>query len=93
MFINSILTAESHIDNRKAIMMNKFIDTTKGSISNYFHFIKSSDLGSFAVVGGLVIIAVIFQIGNKNFLTPLNLTNLMSQISAIGILSVGVILV
>ena len=74
-------------------MMNKFIDTTKGSISNYFHFIKSSDLGSFAVVGGLVIIAVIFQIGNKNFLTPLNLTNLMSQISAIGILSVGVILV
>jgi D-xylose transport system permease protein len=36
---------------------------------------------------------VIFQIANENFLTPLNLTNLMAQISVIGILAVGIILV
>jgi D-xylose transport system permease protein len=36
---------------------------------------------------------VVFQVANHNFLTPLNLTNLMSQISAIGIISVGVILI
>ncbi len=55
--------------------------------------LKSSDLGSFAVLGGLVIIGIIFQIANHNFLTPLNLANLMAQISAIGILSVGIVLI
>jgi D-xylose transport system permease protein len=62
-------------------------------LDRYFHSIQTSDFGSMAVVIGLVIISVIFQIANKNFLTPLNLTNLMAQISVIGILSVGIILV
>jgi D-xylose transport system permease protein len=62
-------------------------------LDRYFHSIQTSDFGSMAVVIGLVIIGVIFQIANKNFLTPLNLTNLMAQIAVIGILSVGIILV
>jgi D-xylose transport system permease protein len=73
--------------------MTKLISQPRVWISKYLHSIESSDPGSFAVIVGLVIIAVIFQLANKNFLTPLNLTNLMSQISAIGILSVGVILI
>jgi len=62
-------------------------------LDRYFHSIQTSDFGSMAVVIGLVIIGVIFQFANKNFLTPLNLTNLMAQIAVIGILSVGIILV
>ena len=73
--------------------MSKKIDQAREWISGYVHTIESTDFGSFAVVVGLIIIAVIFQITNENFLSPLNLTNLMAQISAIGILSVGVILV
>jgi len=49
--------------------------------------------GALPVLLGLVLIAVIFQIANSNFLTPLNLTNLMVQISAVGTISVGVVLV
>jgi D-xylose transport system permease protein len=65
----------------------------KGWLDRYFHSIQSSDFGSLTVILGLIIIAVIFQIANENFLTPLNLTNLMAQISVIGILAVGIILV
>ncbi len=51
------------------------------------------DIGSLPVLLGLVLIAVIFQIANSNFLTPLNLTNLMVQISSVGTIAVGVVLV
>jgi D-xylose transport system permease protein len=51
------------------------------------------DIGSLPVILGLVLIAVIFQSANSHFLTPLNLTNLMVQISAVGTISVGVVLV
>jgi D-xylose transport system permease protein len=39
------------------------------------------------------VIAAIFQAANHHFLSPLNLTNLVVQISAIGTISVGVVLV
>jgi D-xylose transport system permease protein len=51
------------------------------------------DIGSLPVLLGLVLIAVVFQIANSNFLTPLNLTNLMVQISSVGTIAVGVVLV
>jgi D-xylose transport system permease protein len=51
------------------------------------------DIGSLPVLLGLVLIAIIFQFANSNFLSPLNLTNLMVQISAVGTISVGVVLV
>jgi len=73
--------------------MAKFLNDAKLAVSSYIRSIESSDLSSFAVFGGLVIIGIIFQIANRNFLTPLNLANLMAQISAIGILSVGIVLV
>jgi D-xylose transport system permease protein len=51
------------------------------------------DIGSLPVLLGLVLIALIFQIANPNFLTPLNLTNLLVQITAVGTIAVGVVLV
>lgn len=51
------------------------------------------DMGSLPVILGLILIAIIFQIANSNFLTPLNLANLLVQISAVGTISVGVVLV
>jgi D-xylose transport system permease protein len=73
--------------------MAKFMGATKSFTTSYFSSVKASNSNSFTVLLGLVIIGAIFQIANKNFLSPLNLTNLMTQISAIGILSVGVILI
>jgi D-xylose transport system permease protein len=51
------------------------------------------DIGSLPVLLGLILIAIIFQIANPNFLTPLNLTNLFVQIAAVGTIAVGVVLV
>jgi D-xylose transport system permease protein len=55
--------------------------------------LTQGDLGSLPILIGLGVIAAIFQIANHHFLSPLNLTNLVVQISAIGTISVGVVLV
>jgi D-xylose transport system permease protein len=55
--------------------------------------LTQGDIGSLPVLLGLVLIALIFQLANHNFLSPLNLTNLMVQIAAVGTISVGVVLV
>lgn len=57
------------------------------------HYLNQWNIGSLPVLLGLILIAAIFQVANPNFLTPLNLTNLMVQISAVGTISVGVVLV
>ena len=49
--------------------------------------------GSAPVIIGLILIAIVFQFSNSNFLTPVNLTNLMVQIAAVGTISVGIVLV
>lgn len=49
--------------------------------------------GSAPVLIGLLLIGIVFQFANSNFLTPGNLTNLMVQISAVGTISVGIVLV
>ncbi len=55
--------------------------------------IKAGDVGALPVLLGLVLIAIIFQLANRNFLTPLNLTNLLVQIASMGTISVGIVLV
>jgi D-xylose transport system permease protein len=55
--------------------------------------LRAGELGSLPVVVGLVVIWVVFQSLNSNFLTPQNLYNLAIQIAATGAISVGVVLV
>ncbi len=62
-------------------------------VSKVAEMLGQLNTGSLPVLLGLILIAVIFQLANSNFLTPLNLTNLMVQISAVGTISVGVVLV
>lgn len=51
------------------------------------------DLSSVRVVLGLIVIAIIFQVQEDRFLSAQNLTNLMLQITAIGLISVGIVFV
>jgi D-xylose transport system permease protein len=51
------------------------------------------DLASLRVVIGLAVIWAIFQFENDRFLSAQNLTNLMLQITATGLISVGVVYV
>jgi D-xylose transport system permease protein len=51
------------------------------------------DLASARVVLGLSVIWIIFQLQNDRFLTAQNLTNLLLQITATGLISIGVVYV
>jgi D-xylose transport system permease protein len=55
--------------------------------------LQQGDIGALPVVLALVLIVIIFQIANRHFLTPVNIANLMVQISATGTIAVGVTLV
>lgn len=55
--------------------------------------IVQGDLASLRVVIGLALIWIIFQTQNDRFLSAQNLTNLMLQITAVGLISVGIVYV
>jgi D-xylose transport system permease protein len=55
--------------------------------------LRSGDLGSLRVLGLLAIIWTIFQLQENRFLSSTNLVNLSLQITAVGLISVGVVLV
>jgi len=52
-----------------------------------------SDFGPLPIIVGLLVIWGVFQLANDKFLSPLNLTNLMAQISALGTIAVGAVLI
>ena len=55
--------------------------------------ILRGDLGGLQVYIALALIWIIFQLANDRFLTAVNLTNLMLQVTAIAIISIGVVFV
>jgi D-xylose transport system permease protein len=61
--------------------------------ADVFRRVLHGDLASVRVLLGVVVIWVFFQSQNDRFLTALNLTNLMLQITAVGLISVGVVYV
>jgi len=64
-----------------------------GTLEGFWRRVSQGEIGSLPVVVGLLLIAIVFQSLNPNFLTPRNLTNLVLQIAAMGTISVGVVLV
>jgi D-xylose transport system permease protein len=76
----------SEIHKEQAVAEDSFF----GSLSRR---LLHGNIGSLPVLLGLALIALVFQLANPNFLTPLNLTNLFVQIVAVGTLAVGVVLV
>jgi len=63
------------------------------TIGRLWRRISSGEVGSLPVILGLVLIWAVFDFLNPNFLSPRNLTNLTVQITDIGIVSTGIVLV
>jgi D-xylose transport system permease protein len=55
--------------------------------------VKSGELGSLPIFIGLIIIAIVFQSQNSNFLTAGNFVNLIVQMAAITVIGMGVVFV
>jgi D-xylose transport system permease protein len=64
-----------------------------GYLTEFKRKLHSGDLGSMPVIIGLVIIAVVFQSLNSNFLSAQNLSNIAVTMVATGMMAVGIIFV
>lgn len=66
-------------------------DADRGVFSAYIDRLKTGELGALPVIFGLLVIGVVFYSQESAFLSAFNLTNLALQISAVGIMSIGVV--
>ncbi|WP_328667442.1 sugar ABC transporter permease [Streptomyces sp. NBC_00322] len=64
-----------------------------GYLVEFKRKLHSGDLGSIPVVIGLIIIAIVFQSLNSNFLSAQNLSNIAVAMVATGMMAVGIIFV
>jgi D-xylose transport system permease protein len=65
----------------------------RGYSDTFVQRVRSGELGSLPVIVGLIVIWIVFQILNDNFLSPGNLQSLTLQIAGMGTMSVGIVLV
>ncbi|MCX4514954.1 sugar ABC transporter permease [Streptomyces sp. NBC_01619] len=65
----------------------------KGYVAEFRRKMHAGDLGSIPVVIGLILICVIFQSLNSNFLSAQNLSNIAVTMVATGMMAVGIIFV
>jgi len=67
--------------------------STKGYLHDYLKRVKSGDLGALPIIFGLIVIVIIFQTQNENFLTARNFVNLVVQMAGITAMAYGVVFV
>lgn len=60
-------------------------------IQSYINRVRAGDLGSLPIILGLILIAIIFQSQNENFLTARNFVNLIVQMAGITTIAYGVV--
>ncbi|MFG2138257.1 sugar ABC transporter permease [Streptomyces sp. NPDC048650] len=64
-----------------------------GAVAAFTRRFRSGELGSLPVVLGLVVVWIIFETANANFLSPRNLSNLSVDIVGTGLIAIGVVFV
>jgi D-xylose transport system permease protein len=64
-----------------------------GAWAGFRRRLASGELGNLPVIVGIAVIWAVFWVANENFLTPGNITNLVLQIAAGGMISIGLVLV
>lgn len=76
---------------------NSFISderiTSDGLVATFVRRIKEGQLGSFPVILALIVIVIVFQTADSNFISPANLVNLSSTVAYLAILALGINLI
>ncbi|MEO1667966.1 MAG: sugar ABC transporter permease [Chloroflexota bacterium] len=81
-------------DSTENALLNSQKSQTFGEyMGAYINRVRAGDLGILPILFGLVVIAVFFQFRNDNFLTPINLYNLIIQMAAITTIGYGIVFV
>jgi D-xylose transport system permease protein len=68
-------------------------DTLGAYAQRWWVGVRSGDLGSLPIILGLIIIAVVFQTANSNFLTAGNFVNLIVQSAAYALVAMGIVFI
>ena len=83
----------SQADQANVLQENNKTASVSEYFSSYWQRLKSGDLGSWPIFLGLIVIVVIFQTQNENYLTPRNFVNLFVQMAGITVIAIGVVYV
>jgi D-xylose transport system permease protein len=78
---------------KSALLDSQKQQTVGEYISGALRGIRSGDIGSLPIILGLIVIAIIFQSLNQNFLTPRNLVNIVIQMAGIAVIAYGMVFV
>lgn len=62
-------------------------------LSAYLRRLRSGDIGALPIIFGMIIIAIIFQSANQNFLTARNIVSLITQMAGITTIAYGIVYV
>ncbi|WP_440576015.1 sugar ABC transporter permease [Streptomyces sp. AC154] len=65
----------------------------KGYWSEFLRKVRGGELGSLPVFVGLIVIAIVFQFQNSNFLSASSVANIAVYSSGLGIMAVGIVFV
>jgi D-xylose transport system permease protein len=68
-------------------------DTLGAYASRWWVGVKAGDLGSLPIIIGLIVIAIVFQTANSNFLTAGNFVNLIVQSAAYALVAMGIVFI
>jgi D-xylose transport system permease protein len=68
-------------------------DTLGAYAQRWWVGVKAGDLGSLPIIVGLIVIAIVFQTANSNFLTAGNFVNLVVQSAAYALVAMGIVFV
>lgn len=89
----SSTSASEDKEKRNPLLDSQRNQTMGDYVQGYIQRLTSGDLGSLPIIIGLIIIALIFQSQNSNFLTPRNFVNLILQMSGTAMIAYGVVFV
>lgn len=86
-------TAENPQPAKNPLVEEQAAQSVQTYFGNFYSRIRAGDLGPIPIILGLIIIAIIFQTQNSNFLTASNLVNLVRQGSGIALIAYGIVFV
>jgi D-xylose transport system permease protein len=67
--------------------------SSEGLVGTFIRRVKEGQLGSFPVILALIVIVIVFQSADSNFISPANLVNLSTQVAFLAILALGINLI
>src|SRR3954471_2675549 len=75
------------------LLANQAPQSVREYLSGSLRRIRGGDIGILPIIIGMIVIAIIFQRTNSNFLTPRNLVNLIVQMAAITSIAYGIVFI